>query len=101
MCESLSQKSGTREIASQLIRAAASIGANLTEARGSGSRLEFARFFRIALKSSHETVYWLELVIDTGLASQASVQSLLDESLQINKMIGGAVLKLNTKSGKL
>lgn len=101
MCSTMSEKPGTKSIVDQVIRSAASIGANIGEARGSGTRVEFARFFRIALKSANETVYWLELIQDLGLAPKSGLVPTLDEARQIAKMLGAAVLKLNTKSGKL
>ena len=97
----MTQKPSTKDIAGQIIRSAASVGANIEEARGSGSRLEFARFFRIALKSANETRYWLELIQNVGLVSSERLAPLLDEAVQIGKMLGAAVLKLNAKSGKL
>ena len=100
MCGMMSEKPGTRDIASQIIRSAASIGANIVEARGSGSRLEFARFFRIALKSANETKYWLELIQDVGLAPSIRLVPMQEEARQIANMLGAAVLKLNAKSGK-
>lgn len=96
----MSDKPSTRDVSIQVIRSAASIGANIEEARGSGTRLEFARFFRIALKSANETKYWLELIQDVGLVPSERLAPLLDETIQLGKMLGAAVLKLRTKSGK-
>jgi four helix bundle protein len=101
LCGKMSEKTGTRDIAGQVIRSAASIGANLEEARGSGTRVEYARFFRIALKSANETKYWLALIQDVGLAPRESLMHAVDEAQQIANMLGAAVLKLNAKSGKL
>jgi four helix bundle protein len=90
-----------RSFAAQVVRSAASIGANIGEARGSGTRIEFAIFFRIALKSANETKYWLELIQDVGLTQSARVQPIPDEARQIANMLGAAVIRLNAKSGKL
>ncbi len=57
VCDELPQKKSAWVIAGQLIRAATSIGANIVEAKASSSRLEFKKFFEIALKSANETVY--------------------------------------------
>ena len=81
-------------IADQLIRAATSIGANLTEARASSSRLEFKRFNEIALKSANETKYWLELLADAGLADRTIVRGLSVEVSEIANMLASGILKL-------
>lgn len=84
-------------IADQLIRSATSIGANLVEARASSSRLEYKKFYEIALKSANETIYWLELLRDTELASKADTNDLLKEVNEIANMLGAGVIKLKSK----
>ncbi len=85
-------------IADQLLRSATSIGANLTEARASSSRLEFKKFYEIALKSANETIYWLELLRDSKIASSEDIEPLLIEVREISNMLGAGVIKLKTKS---
>jgi four helix bundle protein len=41
----------------QLVSSGTSIGANVVEAKASGSRREFRKYFEIALKSGNETIY--------------------------------------------
>lgn len=55
-------------IADQLIRSSTSIGANLIEGKSASSRLEYKKFYEIALKSANETKYWLALLRDAKLA---------------------------------
>ena len=57
LTDTLPNKRSAWIIADQLIRAATSIGANLTEARASSSRLEYKKFYEIALKSANECIY--------------------------------------------
>jgi len=68
--DTLPNKRSAWIITDQLIRSATSIGANLIEARASSSRLEFKKFYEIALKSANETKYWLNLLKDTKLAEE-------------------------------
>lgn len=84
-------------ITDQLIRSATSIGANLVEAKASSSRLEFKKFFEIALKSANESEYWLNLLKDSGLAEKSRVDELLRELLEISNMIGKSVLTLKNR----
>jgi four helix bundle protein len=74
-----------------------SVGANLVEAKASSSRLEFKRFYEIALKSANETKYWLALLKDGNLANKKVVDELLVEVTEISNMLASGVLKLKNK----
>lgn len=84
-------------ITDQLIRSATSIGANLIEARASSSRLEFKKFYEIALKSSNETKYWLCLLRDTKLIKAEEINKLLSEVVELSNMMASGGLKLKNK----
>ncbi len=71
-----------------------SVGANVHEARGSGTRLEFKRFFEIALKSARETEYWLRILKDAGYLESVKVESLRSELDEIISMLVSAIKKL-------
>ena len=96
--DTLPNKRSAWIIADQLIRAATSIGANLIEARASSSRLEFKKFYEIALKSANEAIYWLELLRDSKLGDETKVNVLLKEANEIANMLGAGVIKLKNKS---
>lgn len=78
-------------IKNQLIRSATSVGANIVEARGSGSKKEFCRFYQIALKSSNETEYWL-MLINEGY--KKDVKGLMNENAQISKIIAASLITM-------
>ena len=59
VCEDIK---GCRSYVDQVIRSAASIGANLFEGRYAQSRADFIHKLEIALKECYETEYWLELL---------------------------------------
>ena len=79
-------------LAKQLLRAATSIGANVVEATGAGSKKDFINFFTIALKSARETQYWLYLFRESGKGDQNAVRELLDEAGQLTKMLSSSIL---------
>ncbi len=85
-------------ISDQLIRSATSIGANLIEAKASSSRLEYKKFYEIALKSANESVYWLSLLRDSGLANIRDINPLLAELNEIANMLGAGVIRLKSKT---
>lgn len=71
--------------------------ANLVEARASSSRLEFKKFYEIALKSANETKYWLELLKEAHLASAELIDPLLQEAQELANMLASGVLKLKNR----
>jgi len=77
-----------------LLRSATSIDANLIEARSSSSRREFKKYYEISLKSTNETIYWLNLLRDNKLMDKRVVNVLEQEAVELGKMIGSAVIKL-------
>jgi four helix bundle protein len=76
----------TREIdilMRQLIRSATSIGANYREANRGVSRADFANKIGTVQKEAAETQYWLEILIESGLATDGSARELLQESSEL------------------
>lgn len=84
-------------ISDQLLRAATSIGANTIEAKSSSSRKDFIRFYEIALKSANETLYWLNLVRDSGLLKANQTQFLINEAEELCKMLASSLITLKGK----
>lgn len=97
MSDQLPKKKSAWVISDQVIRSICSIGANLVEAKGSGSRLEFKRFYEIALRSANESLYWLELLKHSGLSSSEKIDPILKELNEITKMIASGLIKLKSK----
>src|SRR3990170_3354693 len=96
LTDTLPNKRSAWIITDQLIRSATSIGANLTEARASSSRLEFKKFYEIALKSANETKYWLNLLKDTKLANSVRITELLAEVTEISNMLGAGEISVTS-----
>lgn len=65
-------------IGGQLIRAIDSVGANLSEGYGRGSKTDNARFAKIARGSLFETKHWLLLSHDRKLISREELNLILD-----------------------
>lgn len=81
-------------IVKQLMRSAVSIGANVTEAKNSSSRLEFKRYYEVALKSANETKYWICLLRDGFEEAGNQVKALLNEADELSKILAASILKL-------
>jgi four helix bundle protein len=93
----LPNKRSSWVIADQLIRSATSIGANLVEGKAASSRLEFKKFYEISLKSANESKYWLCLLRDANLADKNKINDLLNEVVELSKMIAAGIIKLKKK----
>lgn len=84
-------------ISDQLLRSATSIGANIIEAQAASSKKDFTNFYNHALKSANETKYWLCLLRDTGNIASSEVELLLNEVIELSKILGASILTLKGK----
>jgi four helix bundle protein len=80
-----------KPLVSQMVRSAASIGANYAEANASESRADFVHKCSIARKEAAETRYWLKLAAFRGLGERSSTAALLEESEQLVRIFGAIV----------
>jgi len=97
LCKEIRKDRNLWPIADQLIRSATSIGANVIEARASSSKLDYLKFFQIALKSANETKYWLILALETMPNLENKVKILLKEVNEISNIIAAGVLTMKGK----
>jgi four helix bundle protein len=63
-------------VGKQIVRAADSIGANISEGSGRGSLQDNRRFVRMARGSLYETIHWLRRSYMRRLLTQAEVKKL-------------------------
>jgi four helix bundle protein len=85
-------------LASQMQRAAISIGANIAEGSGRSSNRELVRFLHIARGSAHELEFHLLAASDLGLLDVGKSTEVLDEVGQISRMLHGLIKKLKFES---
>ena len=62
----------------QLVRAVDSVGANIAEGYGRGSKVDNARFVKIARGSLFETKHWLNISHRRKLLSDTELKEILD-----------------------
>ena len=86
-------------LAKQILRSGTSIGANLTEAKYAISRKEFLAKTTISLKEAAETEYWLDLLKETCLLTQAEYDSIIKDCKDILYILISTVktMKQDTK----
>ena len=85
-------------IGKQYLRAATSIGANIEEAQASESRADFAHKLGIAQKEARECLFWLRLLTDSRIVSNARLKPLIDETDELIAVI--TTIVVHTKSGQ-
>lgn len=99
------QKDGaSRLLAKQYVRAATSIGANLQEALSGESRADFIHKYAVAQKKARESLYWLELMAESGLVTGNKLEPLIQETNELIAIVTAIIVKakrnksLNSKS---
>lgn len=83
------------EYGGQLIRAAASPGANYIEAIEASSRKDFTHRLKICRKETKESVYWLTLIEEANeeLAEiQHEIESLIAEARELIRIFTSSIL---------
>lgn len=100
-CSFLNQQGyESRDLARQLIRSGTSIGANVEEAQAAQSTADFISKLKIALKEGRETRYWLRVLIASELVSKSRLNSLLNESNELIKIIASIIVKTQQNQRK-
>ena len=81
-------------LTSQLLRAAASVPANIAEGHARGTRKDYAHFVSIARGSLAETETILLLLVDVDLLTNDHVQPALDLCSETGRMLNGLLARL-------
>jgi four helix bundle protein len=88
------QKDGTAWLLSkQYVRAATSIGANLQEALSGESRADIIHKYAVAQKEARESLYWLELMAESGLVPRSRLDPLIQETNELIAILTTIIVK--------
>jgi four helix bundle protein len=85
-------------LSNQLIRSGTSIGANAKEAIRAQSLSDFRSKLYISLKEASETEYWLELLRDTEFITNEQASSILNDCIELIKIITSILKSTNRQS---
>ncbi len=69
-----------RLIGRELLKSGTSVGANYREATRSRSKAEFRAKIGIVEQEADETLYWLELLEESGIVEEKDIRDLIVES---------------------
>ncbi|MCA0333251.1 MAG: four helix bundle protein [Bacteroidetes bacterium] len=68
-------------LSKQMLRSGTSIGANIREAQNAQSKADFIHKLSISQKECDETLYWLELLVETNYLSPEEFNSINNEAI--------------------
>ena len=83
----------------QLIRSGTSIGANYRAACRGKSTADVIAKLRIVEEEADESAYWMELLAESGLVSEARLSELLQETNEIIAMTVASIRTLQKRNG--
>ncbi len=81
----------------QLLRSGTSIGANIREAINAESTPDFLHKLAVTQKEADETIYWLELLKETGYLNDIEYSSIAKDADELLKIIRSIILTTKQK----
>ena len=97
LVDALPKNSIGRTIGNQLLRAGTSVGANYRAACRAKSNKDFIYKINIVEEEADETMFWLELIIETELLSEKRIKSLLKEADELTAIFTATGKTAKTK----
>jgi four helix bundle protein len=95
LVESLPANKSANIIGNQLLRSATSVGANYRSACRGRSKPDFISKTGIAIEEADESLYWMELLVESEIVPQEKLSALMQEC---NEII--AILTASVKTAK-
>ena len=86
LVDSLPRRRSADVIGHQLLRSATSVGANYRAAQRARSHAEFRAKLGIVEEEADESVYWLEMLMETNLVPREQLADLHREATEILKI---------------
>jgi four helix bundle protein len=93
LVDKLPDSRASNAIARQMVRCGMSVGANYRAACRARSRADFIAKLGIVEEECDETVYWMELLVESGKMIMEAVTGLMNEATQILAIV---VASINT-----
>jgi four helix bundle protein len=87
LAECLPDTPTARVIRNQMIRCGSSVGANYRAACRAKSKPDFVSKMGTVEEEADETIYWMELLIDTGIVQPKRIADLMSEADQILSIV--------------
>ncbi|HMP65437.1 MAG TPA: four helix bundle protein [Pyrinomonadaceae bacterium] len=102
LVESLPETRTSKVLGGQLLRSGTSVGANYRAACRAKSTADFIAKLAIVEEEGDESIYWIELLVESKQVKSELVKGLLDECNQVLSIVVAAIktskIKRNPKS---
>ena len=96
--ESLPDTNSAQIIGKQLLRSATSVGANYRAACRGKSKADILHKLSIVEEEADESLYWLELLIESNIVSETKLSALMKDTNEIVAMIVASIKTLRSKN---
>jgi len=93
LCRQLPKTEEARLVGKQLFRSGTSVGANYRAACRGRSKADFIAKLGVVLEEVDESLYWLEILAETGVVKTDLLAPLMNEA---NELVAIFVASLNT-----
>ncbi len=87
-------------LSKQLLRSGTSIGANVNEAQEAQSKNDFISKLSISLKEARESKYWIELLKETNYLSEKEANNILEDLIEIIKLLTSIIKTTKDNNAK-
>ncbi len=84
----------------QFLRSGTAVGALIREAQNAESKMDFVHKLGIAQKECDETIYWLELLDETGYLEEDKFKSIVHLADEVYRMIKSSILTTKSNINK-
>lgn len=91
LVESLPKTAAARVIGNQLLRSGTSVGANYRSACRGRSKPDFIAKAGIALEEADESLYWMELLVESKLVSAEKLAQLEKEASELVAILTASI----------
>lgn len=97
LSESLPNNITGRTLGNQIIRSGTSPGANYRSACLGKSDKDFLNKLKMVEEELDETLYWLELIVESGLIKEQLLKDLMNENQELLKIIVSSIITMKKK----
>lgn len=94
LCRNLPQDTINRQLVSQIIRSAGSVGANYREANDALGKKDFAHRMKISRKECKETIHWLELIEEANPNLRERMRDIKKEATELRNILSSIIYKV-------
>lgn len=91
VCDALPSKPAAQTIGRQLLRSGTSVAANYRAVRRARSRADFINKLGVVEEEADETLFWLELLVESGQLDRPRLAELMNECEEITAIIVASI----------